>query len=520
MPVCLLTGLLYASSCAAAVALALPRPEAVLSQASEASSCSDALPTRVSAASVSTWASGFAYNSQALPLGDLELFACNGLDQPAYDAAGDLYVPDIVSGRIYVLGPTGGSALDTALPDARFSVGQLSGLAFGKDGKLYASLLVTNGSYTEPEILQLDPSTGATVGVVTTAADGLGDCPFVIATDPVSGDLFVTDGCVSAGSPSVLERVSDPSSPHPTVGDYTTQLPYTGGLPSAGVAFAPNGTIYVAMPGSRVVVSVSGTNASGTPTVSTVGMFASDPYGVAVASSNASGQATALDVVDSTGTITRVNLTHTPPLQTTVARGRGAAGLAVLGPDGCVYVTDLDRILRLSSGSLCPGTSPCPAPSGRLSGTTLGPMALGFTFAQERRRLPRVTLIGYGFDNFCLAEGWGIRVGYPSVKLLRTLPPDQRARVKGKIVIALTANPYYNLDGVKPGAQVAAVARKLQLGRAFHVGLNYWYIAPGTQANGVLKVRHGIIYEVGIIDKQLTQNRNAQRRVLTSFGAY
>ncbi len=87
------------------------------------------------------------------------------------------------------------------------------------------------------------------------------------------------------------------------------------------------------------------------------------------------------------------------------------------------------------------------------------------------------------------------------------------------MVIALSANRHYALEGVRPGARVAAIARRLHLGRPFHIGLNYWYIAPGREANGVLKVRHHTVQEVGIAAKALTADRIVDWRLLTSFHA-
>jgi hypothetical protein len=49
------------------------------------------------------------------------------------------------------------------------------------------------------------------------------------------------------------------------------------------------------------------------------------------------------------------------------------------------------------------------------------------------------------------------------------------------------------------------------------VGLNTWYLAPGTDSRGVLKVRHGVIEEVGIANRRLTASRVAARRFLKSF---
>lgn len=76
-------------------------------------------------------------------------------------------------------------------------------------------------------------------------------------------------------------------------------------------------------------------------------------------------------------------------------------------------------------------------------------------------------------DFFCLTPN-GIRLGYPSPKLLRTVPGRERRRVRNRVVLALTANPYYALERVRPGARLAAVARRLRTGAPFHVGLNYW----------------------------------------------
>jgi hypothetical protein len=83
----------------------------------------------------------------------------------------------------------------------------------------------------------------------------------------------------------------------------------------------------------------------------------------------------------------------------------------------------------------------CPAPSGHLRGATLGPLSLGITRAHARKMLPRFTMTTNQFDNFCLSPGWGIRAAYASSKLLAASPAAQRAEIRGRIVILLTANP-------------------------------------------------------------------------------
>ena len=176
---------------------------------------------------------------------------------------------------------------------------------------------------------------------------------------------------------------------------------------------------------------------------------------------------------------------------------------------------------RLGLGSLSTPSAParylCSEPSGRLAWRTLGPVSLGMTRARARSRFVRtVTRGGRYMDFFCLA-GIGIRAGYPSPNLLRTLPRRGRAHVRGRVLL-LTANRYYSLRGALPGMRLAAVARRLGVGKAFHLGLNSWYLARGGQSRGVLKVRHGKIQEIGIAEKELTSTRAAAWRFLNSFG--
>ncbi len=161
----------------------------------------------------------------------------------------------------------------------------------------------------------------------------------------------------------------------------------------------------------------------------------------------------------------------------------------------------------------------CPTPTGQLAGGRIGPLALGVTQAQARQTLPDFDQIGYGFDDFCLIGGFGIRAGYPSVKLLRGVSAHKRAQLRGRIVIALTANPRYVLDGVRPGMTLAAARRKLALAQPFRIGQNKWYIVSRRASVGVLKVRRGKVDEVGITERLLAQTRAAQQRLLSSFGA-
>jgi hypothetical protein len=161
--------------------------------------------------------------------------------------------------------------------------------------------------------------------------------------------------------------------------------------------------------------------------------------------------------------------------------------------------------------------SGCHRATGRLRGVKLGPVSLGMTRRHVRRLFARFSNRGRRYmDFFCLRRS-GIRTGYPSPKLLRSLSPNERARVRGRVVLALTANRHYRLRGVRLGMRIAAVARRLRTGRPFHIGLNWWYLARGGVSHGLLKVRHGRIQEIGIVNRRLTRNRRMAALFLMSF---
>jgi uncharacterized protein len=162
----------------------------------------------------------------------------------------------------------------------------------------------------------------------------------------------------------------------------------------------------------------------------------------------------------------------------------------------------------------------CPAASGRLIGTVLGPARLGMTRAQVRKAFPdnsTSSTRGRAYmDFFCLSRS-GIRVGFPSSTLLRSLPRKQRAKFSGHVVLALTASHAYSLHGVRVETSLSKVARRLHVSRAYVVGLNTWYLTPNGSSRGVLKVRHGQIEEIGIASKQLTASVASIKRFLRGF---
>ncbi len=80
-----------------------------------------------------------------------------------------------------------------------------------------------------------------------------------------------------------------------------------------------------------------------------------------------------------------------------------------------------------------------------------------------------------------------------------------------------TASAQYAIDGIRPGTTVAAAEQALKLGAVFVIGANDWYLAPVPGATAVLKVRDGVVQEIGIAVSALTRTHKAQRTFLTSF---
>jgi Pro-kumamolisin, activation domain/Putative Ig domain/Bacterial Ig-like domain (group 3) len=159
----------------------------------------------------------------------------------------------------------------------------------------------------------------------------------------------------------------------------------------------------------------------------------------------------------------------------------------------------------------------CPAATGKLTGTKLGLIALGMTRKQTRRAYKHSSTRGSHYQEFFCLTPIGIRAGFASPKALSHVARAQRKRLLGHVVWISTASAFYAIDGVRTGATITAAGTELKLGAPFAIGSNRWYLAPAGPATAVLKVRGGIVQEIGIANRQLTKSRTAQRTFLSSF---
>jgi hypothetical protein len=283
----------------------------------------------------------------------------------------------------------------------------------------------------------------------------------------------------------------------------------TSGIPPANSA---EHTKYITYPQTHVLTA---SQAAYDPSTGVITMHIplSDVGGPAVGTALYSGTAFSATSTAPQSATTLFNLTDaTTPFELVIGPP-GSVGTVSTTPGGVNLTTST------SGGATAAPTKrvSCPQATGRLSGQRLGPLMLGLTRTQARHLLTHWSTRGRRYMDFYCLSPIGIRAGYSTPALLRTLSKQVRARVQGRIVLALTANHYYALRGVRPGTRLAKVARRLRIGRRYQVGSNAWYLPPNGSSRGVLKVRHGIIEEIGVADSRLTMGIGAARLLLRTL---
>ena len=132
------------------------------------------------------------------------------------------------------------------------------------------------------------------------------------------------------------------------------------------------------------------------------------------------------------------------------------------------------------------------------------------TRTQARRSYTKSSNRGAHYEDFFCLTPIGVRVGYGSPRLAK--------RDRDKVIWASTSSAFYAVDGIRVGATVIAASKAMKLTGLLKVGLNTWYVGPEGSANAVLKTRGGLIDEIGIADKSLTNSAKADKKFLHSFG--
>jgi sugar lactone lactonase YvrE len=273
--------------------------------------------TAISGYAVSDFGTGFANTAPMTGAGPVGL---------AFDKTGSLYVMDYATGFLYKFGPTGGVASSSTQVNAQAIPGAPAGIAFTKDGSLYAARQA-NG-----DVVQLDPSSGAVMRVVASVPGATG-----IAVDPLSGDLFVTYPFSTANT---IYRISN------FAGGVGTATVYASVSQPDGIVFGPDGTIYVALLGVGGIATITGTNSSAPGTATTISVTVPSIDGMAV---SANPSAPFLFGNRNDGVMTRVDLSTSTPNTTDIFSGGSRGDFLAVGPDGCIYATQTDRVVKVTN---------------------------------------------------------------------------------------------------------------------------------------------------------------------------
>ena len=350
-----------------------------------------------------------------------------------------------------------------------------------------------------------DPMSGDTVTIGSSGAQTVG--PVTTGSSPGTYQATVTSTTAAGQATIAATDISAGGQPSGT----TTLTQVAGAATGVALALTPSSIVANGTSTSLATATVTDVNgnpvsgdtvtfgSSGAQTVGPVTTGSSPgTYQATVTSTTVAGQATITATDISAGgqpwatiTLIQVAPTSTPPTTTAPTTTSPTVVPAV--------------------------THNCPGPSGRLTDRTIGRLRLAMTRAQSLRMYADGSSQGRRYwDFFCLAGG-KVRVAYASPQLLKTLSSSQRHAFRGRVALALTANPYYALHGIRAGDSLRSAASALHTGAAFHVGLNDWYMAPDGVTTVILKVRHGIVQEIGIADATLTHTRRAERAFITSF---
>ncbi|MGO9823248.1 MAG: DUF6923 family protein [Solirubrobacteraceae bacterium] len=157
-----------------------------------------------------------------------------------------------------------------------------------------------------------------------------------------------------------------------------------------------------------------------------------------------------------------------------------------------------------------PHVSGCPGATGTMTGTTIGQIALGMTRTRAEYLYRRHSDRGLKYEDFFCLTPIGVRVGYPSPILMASLAKRAQASLRNRVIWASTSNPYYSLDGVHVG-------ERFDFPHLIHIGLNYWYLIREPRYTAVLKIRGGVVEELGIATNALTRTNKAQALLMRFF---
>jgi len=223
-------------------------------------------------------------------------------DGPSRSA--NLFVVDYADGFLYKFPPGGGTASEATKVNKQGFITP-DGLAFSLDFKhLYVTL------QNEGVVAELNPATGERLPITFPSGTQRLVFPTGLATDPLTGDLFVSQSLpIPPPSPppdTSVVRISVPTGTTSVYANVTVD----------GLTFDPrDGALY----GGDEKAGLFSIDRSGTVKPINSGLMGVD--GVGLAATRVPGQPPYLFANQVNGTISKIDLTTKPPRTTTVASG-------------------------------------------------------------------------------------------------------------------------------------------------------------------------------------------------------
>ena len=274
-----------------------------------------------------------------------------------------LFVADTCNGLIYRFGPAGGTA---ATAEATSAAAVANGGLTIAGGRYYGTKF-TYGSVTGSGVVEFDPVALTTTRTISTTVNPRG-----ITTDPVTGDLFYAE------APGALRRIATPAAASPA----DTLFANPGSGVYDGIAITADGSrLYTADYNTQHLIGV---DRAGTKVLDVA--LTGHPDGIAVAVPN-----TVIGGVDfsnnvfvsaNDGTIQRIDVNTAGNPVTVVASGGTRGDFVSVGPDGCYYAAQSDRVVKLAPCVFqqVVNAAPVAALAGS-PGTGTSPLAVSFATA-------------------------------------------------------------------------------------------------------------------------------------------
>ena len=286
-------------------------------------SCNLGLGAAAPGFAVTTFASGFQNNTCIGPIG------------LAFDPLGNLLITEFPTGILYKFPPKGGVA-GPGFEVGNSGISQFAGLAFTADQRLYAADQAGN------RVVELDPATAAVLRTVGSVPVATG-----VQVDPLSKDLFVSDPGFFCFDGPAIYRISNYANGPGTVTQY---FPKTCGPTFDGFVFGSDGTIYTqaSFAGTDDVFSLTGTVGPNPPVFTGIANVPTAD-GIALAPNPAAPTHPFLFVNANNGTITKLDTSTSPATATPVYSGGSRGDFVAVGPDGCLYATQTDRVIKVTN---------------------------------------------------------------------------------------------------------------------------------------------------------------------------